>query len=177
MPEIVDVETGEVTDDAPETTSAVLTHSEEIDKIAPALVKAQGLMEGVGKDAVNPHFGSKYATIGSIWKMARPHLLASGIAVIQAPTTVRDGDRRVVKLETTLLHTSGQWMRSAIEMPIEKPTAQGVGSAITYSCRYAMAPMLGITTGEDDDGNEASDGAKKRPKAGDKPKDDLEGLL
>jgi hypothetical protein len=39
-------------------------------------------------------------------------------------------------------------------MPLAKPDAHGVGSAITYARRYALAAMVGIAP-EDDDGNKA----------------------
>jgi ERF superfamily len=58
-------------------------------------------------------------------------------------------------LITQLSHASGQWMRSFIVMPQDKETPQGVGGAITYSKRYALAALLAIPSDEDDDAEEA----------------------
>jgi len=41
-----------------------------------------------------------------------------------------------------------------MSLPVSKPDAQGVGSAITYMRRYALAAVIGIYQA-DDDGNEA----------------------
>ena len=54
-----------------------------------------------------------------------------------------------------LLHESGQWIKSKLKMPIEKATAQSVGSVITYGRRYGLSAITGIAQ-YDDDGNAAS---------------------
>ena len=41
-------------------------------------------------------------------------------------------------------------------MPLAKLDPQGYGSAITYARRYALASVLGIVAGEDDDANAAT---------------------
>ena len=39
---------------------------------------------------------------------------------------------------------------------VSEPTAQALGSAVTYAKRYALTALLGIAADEDDDGNAAS---------------------
>ena len=54
-----------------------------------------------------------------------------------------------------LLHESGQWIKSRLKMPVEKITAQSIGSTITYGRRYGLSAITGIAQ-YDDDGNAAS---------------------
>ena len=58
-------------------------------------------------------------------------------------------------LVTTLLHTSGQWMRSELLVTPKDETSQAMGSALTYARRYALCAMVGVAQ-VDDDGNAAS---------------------
>ena len=122
-----------------------------LDKIAAALAKAQGCIEGAAKDRVNPAFRSKYADLGAVWDACREHLSANGIAVTQ-PIRHRDGTSYVV---TRLTHASGQWMEDdGMPLLLGKQDMQGLGSAITYARRYGLMAMVGIAP-EDDDGAEA----------------------
>ena len=73
-----------------------------------------------------------------------------------------------VEVETRLLHSSGQWMGDTITVPVGKPDAQGVGSALTYARRYALASFVGVAP-EDDDGNAAVSKAPARKPAEDPP--------
>ena len=51
---------------------------------------------------------------------------------------------------TMLLHSSGQWIKSKLKMPITKADAQGVGATITYARRFALSAMVGISQYDDD---------------------------
>lgn len=135
--------------------------SESIAKIASALAKAQGAMRAALKDSVNPHFRSRYADLAGVWDVAREPLSANGLAVVQSPGEV--GDKTIV-LSTLLVHESGEWMEGQLTIPVSKPDAQGVGSAITYARRYALAAIVGIVQ-DDDDGNAASGPAPKKAAA------------
>jgi hypothetical protein len=72
-------------------------------------------------------------------------------------------DLAIVTVETLLIHSSGQWIMSKISAPADKPTAQGIGSAITYCRRYSLAAMVGLAQ-QDDDGQEATKSTAKKPK-------------
>lgn len=138
--------------------------SDSTPKLNAALVAAQSEMRNVPKTAVNPHFRNKYATLDSIVAMARPILNKHGLAVTQAVTT---GD----VLETIIHHSSGERATvGQMTLRLDKPSMQGLGSAITYARRYSLGAVLGITTDDDDDGNAASPEA--RPAQPDKPIDD-----
>jgi hypothetical protein len=139
-----------------------MKQSETIDKIIPAFIAFQSDMPSVPKDGNNPHFKSKYATLGAITEATRPHLAKHGLGFMQWMSN-RDGLQLIV---TRIMHTSGQWMED--EGYILNPTKndpQGMGSAVTYARRYTLGASLGIITEDDDDGNRASEPApvKKLP--------------
>jgi hypothetical protein len=137
-----------------------MKQSESIDKIIPAFIAFQSDMPSVPKDGNNPHFKSKYATLGAITEATRPHLAKHGLGFMQWMSN-RDGLQLIV---TRIMHTSGQWMED--EGYILNPTKndpQGMGSAVTYARRYTLGASLGIITEDDDDGNRASEPVKPTP--------------
>lgn len=128
-----------------------MEHSPGISAISAALAMAQGQMAGAKKDSTNPHFRSNYADLASIWEACRVALSSNEIAVVQSPGELSDG---VVEITTMLCHSSGEWFRDTLPIPLTKIDAQGLGSAITYGRRYSLAAMVGVAP-EDDDGNAA----------------------
>lgn len=129
-----------------------MQQSETIDALAAALSKAQGEVEGAKKDVVNGHFKNKYADLESVWNACRDALTANGLSIIQAPGLTHDG---VMHMTTQLSHSSGQWVRGEMSLPLQKVDPQGAGSALTYMRRYALAAFVGVAP-EDDDGNAAA---------------------
>lgn len=127
--------------------------SESIKELATALAKVQASIQPASKNATNPHFRSKYADLGAIWDACRKPLADNGLSVVQMPTDSTDGR---VALTTMLLHTSGEYISATCSTRLQQDSAQGVGSALTYLRRYALAAMVGIVADEDDDGNAAS---------------------
>ena len=123
-------------------------------KLIAALVKAQHATGTAAKDAANPFFKSKYATLEAVWSACGPALEANGLSVHQFPGY--DPERQIATLSTTIAHVSGEtWDCGTAAAPVEKPTAQGMGSAISYLRRYSLSAIMGVLT-EDDDGNAAS---------------------
>ena len=53
--------------------------SESVAAIAPSLVKAGAALGPIGKDATNPAFRNKYATLDAIMEQVRPVLAAHGL--------------------------------------------------------------------------------------------------
>jgi len=131
--------------------------SASITAVAPALVAAGADLGPVIKDATNPAFRNRYATLDAIMEQVRPVLAKHKLAVCQGVVHPETADGRLLSLsvETTILHASGEWIATSVALPVEKVTAQGVGSAISYGRRYGLSAMLGLTA-EDDDGNAAS---------------------
>jgi hypothetical protein len=130
--------------------------SESINELAAALAKAQGDISGAKKDSENPHFRSKYADLASVWDAIRAPFAANGLSVTQFPRLAQpeQSDMLLIEVETCLMHTSGQFMRDTLRMPVGKPDAHGVGSALTYARRYALSAITGVAP-EDDDANGA----------------------
>lgn len=125
--------------------------SEQTEILDAALAKAQAEIENPTKDATNPHFRSKYATLDAGLNIVRACLSKHGISVTQ-PTRVEDG---ILMLETRLA-CQGQWIASEYPVcpfPIKQ---QEMGSALTYSRRYSLFSLVGIAGEEDDDGNAAT---------------------
>lgn len=131
--------------------------SEQIDQLATALAKAQGSMHGALKDSANPFFKSKYADLESVWTACRKALSENGLSVVQSTSGVENG----VAVTTTLLHASGQWMRDTLPLHPKDTSPQGIGSAITYGRRYALAAMVGVYQTDDD--GEAAQGRGEAP--------------
>jgi len=125
-----------------------------------ALVAAVGELSNVAKTAANPYFKSKYAPLDAIIDATRPILKKHGLAVIQQPLF----EEGTAGVETTILHEGGYCSTSTLFLPLKDQSPQGVGSAITYARRYALAAVLGIASEDDDDGN-VSTGLHKKEEA------------
>jgi hypothetical protein len=135
------------------------TQSQDIKNLVSALVKVQGKIKGAKMDSENPYFKSHYADLTSVWEACRELLSANGLAVVQ---TMAGETAESVTVVTTLAHTSGEWIRGSLTMKPVKADPQGVGSAVTYARRYALAAIVGVCP-EDDDGAAAS-GTNKPPR-------------
>lgn len=130
----------------------MIEHSTELKDLATALAKAQASVKGAVKDSTNPAFRSKYADLESVWDACRKPLTDNGLSVSQWPGRDEVG---AATLTTMLLHSSGQWIKGTASTALSKNDAQGVGSALTYLRRYALAAVASVAP-EDDDGNAAS---------------------
>jgi hypothetical protein len=128
------------------------SRSASISRLAPAFVQVQIQLRPVAKNAINPHFESKFADLASILEEALPILNEHGLALAQFPST--DDNGRPL-LRSYLLHESGQFISDEMPLMVDKANPQGQGSALTYARRYAACAILGIRTA-DDDGNQGS---------------------
>jgi hypothetical protein len=126
-----------------------MNKSESIKNIAGALVKFQASVSKVAKEANNPFFKSKYASLANILDTIQKPLSESGLAISQFP----DANA----LTTIILHAdSGEWMESSYVMPVAKQNdPQAMGSAMTYARRYALGSILNLNIDDDDDGEKA----------------------
>ena len=132
--------------------------SESIAALAKALIGFNSEVTKISKSAENPFFKSKYATLDNIVDEVRPILAKHGLSILQFP----GGDGENVIMKTMLLHESGEWIES--EPLIMKPVKndpQAVGSCVTYARRYSIGSFLSLNTGEDDDGQKATNGESK----------------
>lgn len=131
--------------------------SDSISQLAEALAKAQGQIDDVTKNGINPHFRSKYADLAAVRSVIREPLAVNDISVIQAPRTL-DGE---VEVETVLLHKSGEYISETLRLPVGKWDAHGIGSGISYARRYGLMSILALAA-DDDDGNAAVERASAK---------------
>lgn len=127
-----------------------MSKSESIKGLAAALLTFHKEVGTISKEAKNPFFKSKYATLPQIQEAIREPLEKAGLVYAQFP----DGANGLTSI---LMHpASGEWIEATSEMTPTKNDPQGQGSAITYQRRYALGAILGLIIDEDDDGNAAS---------------------
>ena len=132
--------------------------SETIGAIAAALAKAQAELTNPEKAliatirAANPRERDqtfRYAALSSGLDIVRKTLGGHEIATVQ--TTAIDKEAGLIRLTTTLAHSSGEWLSS--EWPVcpisETASPRRMGAALTYARRYALFTLVGIA-GEDD---------------------------
>lgn len=131
--------------------------SDSIGALAAALAKAQKAFKPAIKDANNPFFKSKYVDLSGAIDAIRDALADNGLSVVQS---VDSGDK--LTLQTTLMHSSGEWIASVYPITAAKQDPQGIGSAVTYARRYSLMALVGLAA-EDDDG-EAAEGRQHKIK-------------
>lgn len=120
--------------------------SDKFDEILPALHKARSQFVKVKKDRQNTHLKNKYATLDSVLDAIVPALTENKLMIMQ------DAERSEnnLRVETTIMHISGQWAKFYFDICIAKNDPQGMGSAFTYGRRYALAAAFGLSQADDD---------------------------
>ena len=143
--------------------------SESIGAIAAALAKAQIELTNPEKSLIGALFSEsppedgktfRYASLSSGLEIVRKCLGKHEIAAVQA--TSIDKDSGLIRLATTLVHASGEWMSS--EWPVcawtEANAPHRLGAALTYARRHSLFTLVGIA-GDDD--RDAPDLAERKP--------------
>jgi hypothetical protein len=132
--------------------------SETIGAIAGALAKAQAEIANPEKSLTAtirspfPREGDRsfrYASLSTGLDLVRKSLGRQEIATVQ--TTSIDEGAGLIRLTTTLAHSSGEWVSS--DWPVcpvsETEAPHRMGAALTYARRYALFTLVGIA-GEND---------------------------
>lgn len=128
--------------------------SDSIVEIAKALAEFRKDLKQPAKDANNPFFKSKYTTLDKVIEAIDETAPKHDLSFTQWAVSNEQGN---VGVETLLLHSSGEFIHyDALYMKPEKNTPQSIGSCLTYSRRYSISAIFGITSDEDDDGNQAT---------------------
>jgi hypothetical protein len=149
--------------------------SETIGAIAAALAKAQAELTNPEKAltatirASNPRESDltfRYAALSSGLDIVRKALGGHEIATVQ--TTAIDNEAGLIRLTTTLAHSSGEWLSS--EWPVcaisETAVPRRMGAALTYARRYALFTVVGIAGDDDLDAPDLGAGGNSDPKPG-----------
>src|SRR5436305_2773494 len=132
--------------------------SETIGAIAGALAKAQIELANPEKSltaTIRSPFprentrSFRYASLSTGLDLVRKSLGRHEIATVQ--TTSIDEGAGLIRLTTTLAHSSGEWVASDWPVcPVSETAApHRMGAALTYARRYALFTLVGIA-GEDD---------------------------
>jgi hypothetical protein len=157
--------------------------STSVGALAAALAKAQAEIANPEKSLTAtivspfPREASRtfrYAPLSSGLDLVRKCLGQHEIATVQA--TAIDRESGLIKLTTTLVHASGEWVSSDWPVcPVSETAApHRLGAALTYARRYALFTLVGIA-GEDDldapdlssaDGTSVSQNGSMREDAG-----------
>ena len=132
--------------------------SNKIGTLAAALAKAQAEIINPEKsltatiESPFPREGQRtfrYAALSTGLDIVRKCLGQHEIATVQS--TAIDRDSGLIRLTTTLVHASGEWVSS--DWPVcpasETAAPHRMGAALTYARRYALFTLVGIA-GEDD---------------------------
>ncbi len=132
--------------------------SNKIGTLAAALAKAQAEIANPEKSLTGtiespfPRESQRtfcYASLSTGLDIVRKCLGQHEIATVQA--TAIERDTGLIKLTTTLVHASGEWVSS--DWPVcpasETAAPHRMGAALTYARRYALFTLVGIA-GEDD---------------------------
>lgn len=130
--------------------------SDQFDKIAEALAKAQKSFPKIIKDK-EVKFGEgrnargyKYADLAQVIEAITPALAEQGIATSQ----MFDGSQ----ITTVLLHSSNQYIKSVLQIDRNaNMKMQDFGAHITYLRRYALCALVGVSADEDDDVSQSKD--------------------
>ncbi len=141
--------------------------SETISKISADLVKVMAEVKDVTKNSEG--FGYKYASLDEVLKVVRPIAAQHSISIFQSQK-IEDG---IVKVETMLLHSSGEYLISEVEAPYTELKGmnayQSLGAAITYLRRYSLSNAFGISSEEDTDASNKYPEPQKSQKQTQKP--------
>jgi len=132
--------------------------SNKIGTLAAALAKAQAEIANPEKSLTariespfprEGHRTFRYASLSVGLDIVRKCLGQHEIATVQS--TAIDRDSGLIRLTTTLVHASGEWVSS--DWPVcpasETAAPHRMGAALTYARRYALFTLVGIA-GEDD---------------------------
>ena len=131
--------------------------SQSVAALATALAKAQieltnpekTLLATLPADRGHQQRTFRYASLAGGLDIVRKALGRQEVAIVQS--TIIDWEMRLVKLTTTLAHSSGEWIASDWHVCSTGDTAapHKLGAALTYARRYGLFTLVGIA-GEDD---------------------------
>ena len=120
-----------------------------------AISAVQGTIKSPKKDSKSDQFGGyEYTSLHEVTTKINEAARKHGLVIIQ--TIDYFADDKIPTLHTVVGHyASGQQLSTICKIPVEKSTAQGLGSGITYMRKYQLMAMFMLAP-VDDDGQEAS---------------------
>jgi len=95
----------------------------------------------------------EYTDLTGIFEAIKAMFKEYGLAIMQNGYTKQIEGKNFACVETTLLHSSGEWVKSDTLMFPAATSMQDFGGQITYMKRYSLSAMIGLSTDKDDDSN------------------------
>lgn len=124
----------------------------DVSGIMAKLANAASKMENPKFDSTNPHFKSKFASLGAVIAAIKPALTAEGLMFRQTC----EGQSVDPWLVTYVYDGANDMELSRVPLAMSADP-QKQGSAITYAKRYGLCAAFGLVGEEDDDANKASE--------------------
>lgn len=150
-----------------------MNKSESINELAAALAKAQGEFQEIEKKSTvkvatksGGTYEFHYADLSEIINKTKKALSSNGLSFCQDQFFTGITSGLLIGVETTVMHSSGQWFSVRVEIPEKYSTMQTLGSALTYARRYCLNLALGVSSEEDTDANDIDPRTKNFSKDG-----------
>jgi hypothetical protein len=134
--------------------------SEQIDKLAPALVASHKAMRGVGKSGDNTFDRYKYAKLEDYYRVAKAAMYDNGLVMMESCDAIQPVEGRVsdkgkaqhacyVSLTLRIIHDSGQWIEVSARGEGQDRADKATYKAITGARKYAVAMAMNLVTTDD----------------------------
>lgn len=132
-----------------------------------AMVRAQMKMPSVAKKKYNSQTQSYYADFDAITDIAKPIYTAEGFAISfheGYATPEKPIPEKHIRMIADVMHEEGHTETKEADIPLDDSGIKGTvnktgphakGSSFQYGRRYMTCMIFGISTGDDDDGNNA----------------------
>lgn len=128
--------------------------SDTVTDLFAGLIKLRAKLKQPSKDAENPFFKSDYVTLEGVQKAIDEAKEGTGIDYSQFVETNENG---LTGVATMIYSDKGEYIiTDPLYLKPAKNDPQGNGSVITYSRRYQLSSLFGISSDIDDDGNQAT---------------------
>ena len=149
--------------------------SSPLQPLVEALVDFHKTVPAINKTA-KAQYGN-FADLETVLSTVTPHLIKNGLVVSQGFEPSSHDNNPV--LVTQLLHVSGGQLISRLPMVVGgrgKNPLHDFGGSCTYSRRYSLLAILGLTADMDVDGDFADSAEAKPAKAASNPATKIEGI-
>ena len=125
-------------------------------EVFKALFNAKKLLGStVAPEGKNPHYGNDYIQLDTLTKKIDPVTEKCGLLISHFPT-----GRGLV---TLVVHKeSGQYIQCTYELVLERETAQGISSSLTYAKRQLLQSIFNLSPGIDDPSDDDGEAAEVR---------------
>jgi hypothetical protein len=138
---------------------------------AEAMAEVAAEIEPIKRDAINPTFQRRYASLDAIDAALRPIYGKHGFSVSYGSEAAPSGQ---ICITCTVAHRAGHSKTERMTAPLDlqqggrgRSAVQAVGSTISYLRRYLIMMAFNVSTQDDDDGEATRPaGTQQRPTGG-----------